>query len=332
MSYSPAWTYQNGSGRVEAGSHFARQIDMTELTAAITRRRRLVYQNDLAVTIPTWVSPAPINTFRSELLSLLSPATGSLGGSPPTPSGMKWLWPEAGGDENKIIVSGSPGQGEVSLLAKITPSGNWTDPSFTSGQTAVRAVHCNELRAATEAIRRGRWDLPIYFSAGLFSILPDTTWLSQCIAHSEYGELRSAGYAILRMEGASPVKGLTNVTVRNSSNIKITADAACTVYVYHCLRHIDFDTDPPTWNQYDPSAGGNWSGGLGAGDSTLIGSLSLTAGQPGTLSGSAVQSALQNMVDGSNQNFLIRRGDTGSETIQISGSCRVEFDLDSPPS
>jgi len=113
----------------------------------------------------------------------------------------------------------------------------------------------------------------------------------------------------------------------------ITTDTDCTVEAYRCKRPIDFVTDPPTWNEYDPSASAGWAtpGGTGAADAVLIGSVTLTANAPGSISNTALQSALQAMVDGAEQNFLLRRSDTGVETIAITASLTVEFDLNSPP-
>ena len=49
------------------------------------------------------------------------------------------------------------------------------------------------------------------------------------------------------------------------------------------------------------------------------------------ISGSAVTVGLQAMVDGAQQNFLIRRSDTGNQTIWITGTVVMEFDLNTPP-
>jgi hypothetical protein len=59
--------------------------------------------------------------------------------------------------------------------------------------------------------------------------------------------------------------------------------------------------------------------------------MSLSQGTPTRLSGAAVASALQDMVDGSQQNWLVRRTDTGPQTVNISGQLVVEFDLNTPP-
>lgn len=197
---------------------------------------------------------------------------------------------------------------------------------------SYKASLTNGNSSAGEKLRRGRWDLPIYFSAGIFSMLPDTPWLGEHIANNGTDELRSLGFSILR-SGSGPTLGLRNVTARIGSELELTTDVDCQVEVYHCLRNVDFVSNAPRWNEYDPSGSGAWAsaGGLGAGDATSIGSLALRAGTAGTLSNAALQSALQNMIDGSEPNLIIRRSDTGSETINITGKFRIEFDLDSLP-
>jgi hypothetical protein len=172
----------------------------------------------------------------------------------------------------------------------------------------------------------------VYLAAGIFSTLPDTPWPGGQVANNGLDELRTLGFSVLR-SGDDPELGLTGVTVRGSSALQLVADTDCTVEVHHCLREIDYDQYLPTWNEYDPNQSLAWTqpGGLGAGDSTPIGSVSLTAGVPGELSNTALADALQAMVDGAEQSFLLRRQDTGSETVEVSALLVVEFDLDTPP-
>ncbi len=347
MAYSPTWNNANAQGRLDPAEHWARLSDAEEIADAINRRRLTVYQGaqDFSsqvaagefvrrATLAAATAP-PFDNFRDSLSeTILSPVTGVLAGEPPTPTAMDWLWPIADADENKTIVSGSSGvgAGEVGLFQKLNGTTNWTDPAVTAGQTHVRAVHFNELRRTVEWLRRGRWELPIYFATGIFSIMPDSPWVGDIIANNGVDEVRSLGFAVLRTDD-TPAKGLTNLTVRPAGYFELTADADCTVEIYRCLRPIEFVADPPTWNEYDPSASAAWDtpGGTGAGDATLIGSLVLTANVPGQLSNAALTAALQAMADGAEQNFLVRRSDTGTNTVSIDGSLRVEFDLDTPP-
>jgi len=344
MSYSPAWTNGSPEGRLAPGVHFVRDDDPGEIAAGINRRRRLIYlpEQDFssqigpgksvrAATLATQMPP-PFKHLRGAIdVDILEPTT-VLGGDPPTPTAMDWLWPVADQDENKVLVACYPGAGEVALLEKINGTGQWTDPALTGGATAVRAVHHNELRQAVEWIIRGRWQLPIYLPCGIFSVLPNTPWLGESIANNGSDELRSLGFAVIRTSD-QPTLGLSNVTVRPGTRIELTADTDCQAQVYRCLRGIDFSGDPPTWNECAPGQSQAWSqpGGTGEGDATVIGSVDLTAGQSGQLSNQALTQAVQAMIDGGEQNFLIRRSDTGYETIAISAELVIEFDLNSPP-
>ena len=345
MTYAATWTNANAQGRLDAGAHFIRDDDASEQANATNRRRRLVYLSEqdfssqigagksVRVTTIATEFPPPFKNFRSAITSdILEPATGGLGGSPASPAGMHWLWPVADADENKTLVVMNPGSGEVAFFSKLNGTSYWTDVTMTAGQSSVRAVHFNELRQAVEYIRRGRWRLPIYLSGGIFSQLPDTPWIGSSIANNGTNELRCVGFVRARTTDTPPL-GLTNVTARSATKIELTADTTCNVEIYHCLRTIDFTGDAPTWNKYDPSASASWAtpGGTGAGDATYIGAMSLTANVTGQLSNAALVTAVQNMIDGSEQNFLIRRSDTGYQTIAVSGELTVEFDLDTPP-
>jgi len=347
MTYTPQWTHGNAQGRLVSGEDPIHLADAQDLVDPINRRRLLVYQaeedftEDLCSgahvkqrTIAA-AQPPPYRHFRFALSGdILSPTAGVLGGSPPSPSAMCWLWPVAGADENKVIVSGAQGVGEdeVGLFQKLNGTATWTDESLNPGQTHIRAVHFNELRQSVEWIRRGRWEMPIYFAAGIFSPLPDTPWLSEAIANNGMHELRNLGFAFCRTDH-SPSRGLTDVAVRVSSSIQITADADCVADLYRCHASLEFVNDPPTWNESDPSAPIAWSspGATGAGDATYLGCLNLAAGVPASLSNDAVRASLQAIVDGAEQNFLIRRADTGANTIGVTGKLVIEFDLDCPP-
>jgi hypothetical protein len=345
MPYAPTWTNGNAQGRLTPAVHFVRDEDASELALAINRRRRLVYlpEQDFssqigpgkfvrAATLDSQ-TPPPFRNFRGSILEdILTPQTGGLGGEPPTPAGMEWLWPVSGQDENKVMVPANPLPGQVGLMEQLNGTDHWTDVALAAGQTPLRAVHFNELRQALEWITRGRWRLPVYFSAGIFSVLPNTPWIGDSIANNGVDELRSLGFVVGRTVDSPPL-GPTNATVRPATLLQLTADTDCQVEVYHCLRQIDFVGDPPTWNQYDPSEGAFWTspGGTGPGDADMLGSLTLTANVPAQLSNAAVTAAVQAMIDGGEQNFLLRRSDTGYETIGVAGELVVEFDLDSPP-
>ncbi|MHC4294738.1 MAG: hypothetical protein ACYSTL_04060 [Planctomycetota bacterium] len=343
MSYNPSWTNSTAQGRLDAGVHAVCLSDPQEISNAINRRLLLTYRSEQDISSKVlsgaYVKQSPIATDSAPPFDnlrwalsqkVLYAPPGGFGGEPPTPTSMKWLWPIAGADENKIIVSGASGVGEdeVGLFQKLNGTTNWTDPALTAGQANVRAVHFNELRQAVEWIRRGRWKMPIYFSAGIFSLLPDNTWGGEAIVNEDGEEVRSLGFALI-YSGS----GLNNVTVRSSSKIELYADLDCSVGIYHCLRPLDFGSTPnlPTWNKYLP--GNSWAspGGLGGGDSTYIGTVGLTAYEWGPYSGGGLTSALQGMIDGEEQHFLVRRADVGPYTVGITGRITIDFDLDTPP-
>jgi hypothetical protein len=345
MTYDPTWSNADTAGAVEPATHAVCLSDAAELAAAVNRRRLLSYQTEhdfsshvasgafvRSATFDSAVAP-PFENLRSALAeSILTPPVGTLGGTPSTPGEMVWLWPEADADKGKTIVTGPAGAAEVNLFERLNGGSDWTDAVLTPGVSPFRAVHVNELRQVAAWLRRGRWTLPVYFAAGIFSTMPDTPWLGEAIANNGGDELRSLGFALLTTD-ETPARGLTNLTVRSGTRLDLTSDADCTVAVSRCLRPLDFSGDPPTWNEHDPSASAAWSmpGASGVSDAESVGTVALTAGATGSLGGAAVASAVQAMVDGAPPNWLIARSDTGSETVAITGELVVEFELDTPP-
>ncbi len=183
------------------------------------------------------------------------------------------------------------------------------------------------------------YDGPVYYSAGIISILPDTPWIPEAIANNGSDELRAIGFWIDGYGGEPPATGpLGRVIVLDSSRIYLTAESDCSVAVYRCLRReMNLATDPPTWNDYVPSDGKAWSspGGLGSGDAESIGSISLTAYEEGYITGSAVANALQAQIDANNFPyqgilglFTLTRIDTSPYNIGITGRLLIRFNLD----
>jgi hypothetical protein len=333
MGVEIEWANGSGSPARVGNADWVKAPDHVEVAREINRRRRLVYagenstlDDDFLAT--KFISAAKVAALRNEFAGLLSPAGGCLGGDPPTPTSMRWLWPEADADENKPLTAASPPpSGEVNFFAKMNGGTGWTDSL--SGVTFVRAVHTNELRWACEKLSRGRWEVPIYWPNGIFSAVPDSPWTTDAIGNNGTHELRSIGAAVIITDPPTPL-GPADVTVRTSSKFCITADVNCTVEIYRCKRPIDFYNDLPTWNTFAPSVPSAWeTPGCGsAADRAFVGSLSLTAGVEGTLTGSAVAGAIQAMIDGEPQNFMVRRSDTDWATITITGRLVADFDLD----
>ena len=317
MTYTPSWTNGNGSGRLVGGTHWIDLDDAQDIADAVRRRMLLTYWSatDYSADLVAGAYPktATFNSFRYNIVNtILHPTPGALGGSPASPLSMKYLWP---GDTTKQLVSGTAGAGEISLFDELTGTGTWTDPTLSAGGTFMRAVHHNELRQALEWIHLGKWVMPIYIPWGIFSLMPNNPWGGGAVANNGTDEVRVAGWANMSI-GSS---GLINVSALSSSKIVVTADTACSVTAYAC--NIDFGTYP-TWNS-------PWSSPGGLGDCTLIGGTAVSPGSPGTIGVAA--SALQPMIDGGEQKFLFRRSDSGPETISITATLHVDFDLDTPP-
>lgn len=327
MSDPPTWTNADTAGRIVPPEHHVRAIDPTELVAALNRRRRLGFLAERGWSFSPGepVRAAGIDDLREDVIAwALTPPPDPIDGDPPTPTEMCWLWPESDEDEGRILRGADTERGEVSLYRKLNGTTGWTDPGPVPAQTFVRAVHVNELRQAFEWIRRGRWRMPVYLPAGIFSLMPDTPWSSSTVANTGTDELRVVGLAVLRTDEVPP-KGLVDVSVRASSSVALTADVACTLELYHCEAAVDFEGEQPTWNS-------PWSSPGALSDSTRIGSCAAVPGAPGTVTGGDLQSALQAMIDGAEQNFLVRRADTGWESVTVSAELIVEFDLNTPPS
>jgi hypothetical protein len=112
----------------------------------------------LAVARSHQQPPAGVVALRDEFTAGTSPIhapLGGLGGHPPSPSHMRWLWPEADADEDKpITLADPPPAGEVNFFAKMNGTGSWTD--LIPAGTWLRALHLNKLRWSCETLRRGR--------------------------------------------------------------------------------------------------------------------------------------------------------------------------------
>lgn len=339
MPYNATWTDGDTSGALLPATHTVRFAHVQELVEAVNRRRGLVYQpaadfSSLAAAggrVRRAIldgSGTPAGLRDNIRQTILQPATGVLATYPPTPIAMQWLWPLAGGDENMVIVAANPQSGQVSLFEHLNGTADWTDAN-PSPNPPVRAVHFNELRRAVELLRRGRWLVPVCQAGGIFSVLPDTPWMGGIVGRSGSDEIRALGFVLLR---DGPL-GLQDVTVRATTSLQITTDAACEIEVRHCLRPLNSINNLPTWRRYDPDADQAWTfaGGTGSDDSTALGTIALPASTRTSFSTASLMTAVQEMIDGSAMNFLFRRVDSGPQTVALTAELSVEFDLDAPP-
>ncbi len=316
MTYNPSWTNGNGSGRLVSPDHHIRLIDAEEIGDALDRRRRIAYWSgfDFSSDLVSgaYVKGSTVRDFRSKLISdVLLADYGALGGSPPTPLAVDWTWPVGDGDFGKKLVGYTTDPNEANLFDKLNDTGSWSG-SATGPGSSIRAVDINELRQALEWTIHGAWQLPIYTTAGILSVMASTPWIGNVIANNGTDELQSIGWAVVNYDD----RGIQNATARSSS-IVVSVDTACTVQVYHADKSVDFN-NPPSWDSF---------GGLGG--CTSIGSASCSPGSPGTISGAST--ALGNMIDGAEQNFLFRRSDNGPETITIRATFHANFELNTPP-
>ena len=129
--------WQNGTGDPKrvGGDDWAKDEDFVEIVEQINRRRLLEYRAaDAALDDPfdpaLWMRAPSVSALRYEFTgnNLVHPPVGGLGGQPPTPSYMRWLWPEADADEDKpITLASPPPEGEVNFFAKMNGTGSWTD-------------------------------------------------------------------------------------------------------------------------------------------------------------------------------------------------------------
>lgn len=326
--------WQNGTGvpKRVGSDDWTKDEDFAEIVEQINRRRLLEYRSedgDLRDPFDPalWMTASGVTALRNEFAGngLIHPPVGGLGGTPPSPSYMRWLWPEADAHEDKpITLTRPPPSGEVSFFAKMNGTSSWTD-AIAEGAW-LRAVHLNELRWGCETLRRGRWKMPIYFAAGLFSPLPDTPWIGEMVANDGVSELRCVGFPVLATNDAPP-RGLVDVQVRPSSKIRLTCDYDCEVEVGRVTTNpILFVENPPTWNHAQP---GVLPWNTPGGDFEAIGTMTMTAGVPQSLTGPAVADALQVMVDGgpSVSNFLVRKLSENYDNVSVTGSVDVDFDV-----
>lgn len=315
------WT--NGSGGRVNGTNWVRTLDFIEIANRINRLRALEFlgpDNTLAAPFvaDTGIAWLPVYALRQAYPGIVVPPVGMTPGSPPTPSYGRWL--DTSG--NPISYSNPPPGGEISFFALVNGGTDW---STNGSGNFVKAIDLNEMREGLELLTHGLWKFPIYLDGGLFSGLPDMPWFGGMVAYSTTSsELRTVGFAEMTNDG-TPLSGLANVQVRSSSKIWVTGDAAGSIEVGRITRPLTVNSGVSrtwgvSWNSPWSSPGGDY---------VSIGATSITAGTPASITGGAVASALQAMIDGgpSLQNFLIRKTNSDNTQVNVTASVDVEFDL-----
>ena len=127
-------------------------------------------------------------------------------------------------------------------------------------------------------------------STGLFSLLPGTAWLGQCVANWGGHELRCM------VEAAGDA-------------LRLSSRGAWTAEIYRCLRRIHVRRGPPTWNYFDSRLRSRWEtpGGTGPADAVLLDRIEFSPGRP---------VAVLAIPKGTGA-LLIRRADEGAEAVGL---------------
>jgi len=349
MSYTTHWTHQDAQGHVNAGDWIA-AADVSELGPAINRRLKIhynpggVWPMSTAVAPGDWAEASPLIAARSAIEALVPAGAYFLhaGGWGQLSTLTYWLYPEAGADEDKLIVRDSkpPDAGEVGFFAKLNGGSGWT--GSLTGQ-AIRAVHVNEPRDAIRLLRRGRFKLRVSDGgdAKASRSLPGGLWYPPAVARDDEDEMHSwfGGRTwLFASDGAGGSFGLrtANVTVRDTSVMRFKpVGSDVKAKLYHCMRNVN--TSSFSWTEYDAAAQLSWSspGGVGGADSAHLVDLDLTNNTWTEFSGSTLTALLQDMVDASAEPTFMMTPDEetgwGDDPTHIEVELTLDFELDGPP-
>jgi len=158
-------------------------------------------------------------------------------------------------------------------VAMLTPA------DVAKAERMVRSAAENELRSGDIAV-----------SSGLFSVLPGTAWLGQCVANWGGHELRC-------------------LVAAGGDAMRLGSEGTWMAEVYGCLRRIDVLRAPPTWNYFDSRRRAAWErpGGTGSGDAVFLTSVSFSDDRPTALLASP------SWIGG----FLVRRADQGPDALPL---------------
>jgi hypothetical protein len=136
--------------------------------------------------------------------------------------------------------------------------------------------------------QRTKIDLP----CGVFSVLADTPWLGGCIANTGRSELRAVGMA---------------GSVAPAAGVELTADQDCVVSV-DVVARPRATGESWTWNR------------LAQTPTSHVGCLVLEPSTPARLEGPSARHPLQTAARHGDLTLIIRRLDTGPDTIAVAAS------------
>lgn len=312
------WT--NGSGGRVNGTNWVRALDFVEIANRFNRLRALEFLGPDNTLAAPFVADTGI-AWTPGIYELRNAYPGIIIGPDASPACnyMRFLTDSG----SPISPSTSPAGGETSFFSLLNGGTGWTDGG--GADSWIAAVDLNELRKGMELLTHGLWKFPVYLDGGLFSGQPDMPWFGGMVVYNATsGELRTVGFVEFSLDG-TPMMGLTNVQVRSTSKIWVTGDAAGSIEVGRVTLPLTVNggvsrTWGRTWNSPWTASGGDYAS---------IGTMSLTAGTPVSITGGAVASALQAMIDGGPtlQNILIRKTNSDYTQVNVTASVDVEFDL-----
>ena len=257
------WTRQNNAGLLDPGLSIA-AVDINDLQAAVNRRLKLMFDParpdlpwpaDLAVATGQLARAQPILTARQAFATMLPQWSWF-----PHDSGWgqlseycQWLCPQAGPDEDKIVVPDDCVfyEDEVGFFSKLNGRSDWASLIEPGGWAA--AADINELRDAAALLARPRYRLRVGDggAAKASKPLPGGLWYPPAVARDGSDELHSwfGGRPWLWTDDSA---GGFLGTRGQSATVRSAA-----LRLYHCQRPVNPASF--SWTHYDDDAGLAWS-------------------------------------------------------------------------
>ena len=280
-----SWAQENATGQLDT-SHFARAEDVTELYTELNRRRVIYFNDSVPVVAPSgYITAGRLVDLREDVLDLLPQSY--------LRDNMRWVWPLADADENKLLVANSSSDpAEVGLLEKIgSPSNEWIrDPA---APDPIHAEDINELRLALERVCRVKTIECAHNTASISTNPTNMSFPDLMVSNNASEEVRAIGQLVMR--SGTPPQGMgPSVTVLDNSTLEVFSDEACTLDIYHVATELDYDGSYPTWDDATDSL--SWTGGLGLG-ATLLTQIGCTANDWTEINFTGLVALLQSSAD-----------------------------------